>query len=85
MSTTQKNTGLLSGKVNLSRKELNTADADKAVHKIHTALSQGKIKRVTVDFPDTVHTAMKLKTVNTDVTIRDYILNLVAKDLGGAY
>jgi len=41
-----------------------------------------KIVRITVDVFKTMHKAIKMKAMNEDVTIREYIIRLVEKDLG---
>lgn len=41
-----------------------------------------KIVRITVDVFKPMHKAIKMKAMNEDVTIREYIIRLVEKDLG---
>jgi len=44
--------------------------------------SKEKIVRITVDVYKKMHKAIKMKAMNEDVTIREYIIKLVEKDLG---
>lgn len=60
-----------------------------AVQKIHDK-DDGKptppptepLVRITVDVFKSMHKAIKMRAMNNDVTIREYIIKLVEKDLG---
>jgi hypothetical protein len=45
-------------------------------------IEQERTKRVTLDIPITMHTAIKMKTFRESITIREYLLSLAANDLG---
>jgi hypothetical protein len=44
-------------------------------------VEQERTKRVTLDIPISMHTAIKMKTFRQSITIREYLLGLAAKDL----
>jgi hypothetical protein len=44
-------------------------------------VEQERTKRVTLDIPISLHTAIKMKTFRQSITIREYLLGLAAKDL----
>lgn len=39
------------------------------------------MKRVVVEMDEKLHKEIKIKCFNTDVTMKDYVLNLIKKDL----
>ena len=41
-----------------------------------------RMVRITVDTPRSMHVKLKIKAIEQDITIRDYIINLIKKDLG---
>lgn len=40
------------------------------------------ITRLSIDVPKDIHKKMKLKVIDTEQSIRDYVINLIKKDLG---
>ena len=68
----------LSPKVNLKKSEIDVEHTEKAVKEIHS--SKEDTKRVTVDMPTDLFKSMKMKILG-ERTARDYILDLVRKDL----
>ena len=41
-----------------------------------------RIVRITVDTPRSMHVKLKIKAIENDITIRDYIIGLIKADLG---
>jgi len=41
-----------------------------------------RMVRITVDTPKSMHMKLKIKAIENDITIRDYIIGLIKKDLG---
>jgi hypothetical protein len=68
----------LSPKVNLRKSEIDVEQTEKAVKEIHS--TKVDTKRVTVDMPTDLFKSMKMKIIG-ERTARDYILDLVRKDL----
>lgn len=52
----------------------------KAVAK--AAAKDGRTKRVTVDIPIPLHAAIKMKTFQEGISIKEYLLTLAERDLG---
>lgn len=55
--------------------------AEDTVYKIHPKVREATI-RTTVDFPDSIHRALKLKCIDTGETLREYLMRLVKQDTG---
>lgn len=73
-----KNTLGLSPKIEMKKSEINIDQTEKAVKEIHS--NKEDTKRVTVDMPTDLFKSMKMKIIG-ERTARDYILDLVRKDL----
>jgi hypothetical protein len=73
-----KNTLGLSPKIEMKKSEVNIDQTEKAVKEIHS--NKEDTKRVTVDMPTDLFKSMKMKIIG-ERTARDYILELVRKDL----
>jgi len=59
-----------------------TLDAEKAVESIHKKpQDKERVKRVTLDLPFSVYTAIRKKTIDEDQTLKDYFLRLAEKNL----
>lgn len=64
--------------------------APKAPRKSTTRTTKKKVEivepvevvRLSIDVPKAIHKKMKVKTVGLDTTIRNYVLNLIKKDMG---
>lgn len=41
-----------------------------------------RVIRITVDTPKAIHTKLKIRAMETEMTLRDYIVDLIRKDLG---
>ncbi len=41
-----------------------------------------RIVRITVDTPKSMHIKLKIKAIEEDITIRDYVIGLIKRDLG---
>jgi hypothetical protein len=41
-----------------------------------------RVIRITVDTPKEIHTKLKIRAMETETTLRDYIVDLIRKDLG---
>ena len=70
------------------KKEISTteADAKKVVQKVakaeaNTSRDERPI-RTTMDLPRYIHTAIKVKSATDQISLKDYIVSLVKKDLG---
>lgn len=73
-----KNTLGLSPKIELKKSEIDIEQTEKAVKEIHS--TREETKRVTIDMPTALFKSMKMKIIG-EKTARDYILDLVRKDL----
>lgn len=73
-----KNTLGLSPKIEMKKSEVNIEQTEKAVKEIHS--NKEDTKRVTVDMPTDLFKSMKMKIIG-ERTARDYILELVRRDL----
>ena len=69
--------------------ESNTAEV--ITNKIHAEIEKKAViiedevvpvKKTSFDFPVPLYKAMKRKLVDEEVSMRDYVINLIAKDLG---
>ena len=59
-------------------------DAEKAVQKIHsTKTEKERVKRVTIDLPFSVYTEIRKKTIDEDITLKDYFIGLAKNGLKG--
>ena len=54
------------------------------VPKVKKAISEKpeRMVRITVDTPKTMHVKLKIKAIEHDITIRDYVIGLIKDDLG---
>ena len=85
----------LAPKTALPKKEVNEAFIKGRVEEIHAESQKEndlKIKkisktkteknvRITVDLPESIHIALKTKTVQQRITIKKHLINLIKKDL----
>jgi len=55
-------------------------EEQKIIEQIHKTKS-GRTKRITIDVPTDQHARMKMRVFTLQTTIKDYVLNLVDKDL----
>ena len=53
--------------------------AVKSIHK--SSNSQERVKRVTIDFPVSLYKMIRSKTVEEEITLKDYFIGLSEKDL----
>ena len=59
-------------------------DAEKAVQKIHNAKPEKEwVKRVTIDLPFSVYAEIRKKTVDEDITLKDFFIGLAKNDFMG--
>jgi hypothetical protein len=71
---------LLPKKVVLKESEIDIKTTDKVVQKIHS--TQGKQTRLSIDLPEEMYTPLKVRQLTKGFkTTRDYILDLIEKDL----
>lgn len=71
---------LLPKKVALKESEVDVKTTDKVVQKIHS--TQGKLTRLSIDLPEEMYTPLKVRQLTKGFkTTRDYILDLIEKDL----
>lgn len=54
----------------------------KATSKAATPKKPEKMVRITVDTPKSMHVKLKIKAIEHDITIRDYVIDLIERDLG---
>lgn len=54
----------------------------KAPTKKSTIKQPERMVRITVDTPRSIHVKLKIKAIEQDITIRDYIIGLIKDDLG---
>lgn len=67
-------------RIELKKEPIDVAETEKAVSKIHS--TQGNTVRVSLDFPESLYTTVKKKVAEERKTLREYLLSLVAKDMG---
>ena len=69
----------------------NPNNIETAIQQIHEAPTNDKEKemaleeptrRTTIDIPESIHKQIKRNLVEKDTTMKDYVLDLVKKDLG---
>jgi predicted HicB family RNase H-like nuclease len=82
------NTGL-GKKVELKKKNLNLDKVEKVSEEIHTAKIAEKkeiekviLQKMTIEVPKELHKKIKVKVAQDGLKIKDYIIQLVQKDLG---
>ncbi|MBL4648778.1 MAG: hypothetical protein JKY03_03535 [Aureispira sp.] len=82
------NTGL-GKKVELKKKNLNLDRVEKVSEEIHTAKIAEKketkkviLQKMTIEVPKELHKKIKVKVAQDGLKIKDYIIQLVQKDLG---
>lgn len=56
--------------------------AAKTTSKAATPKKPEKMVRITVDTPKSMHVKLKIKAIEHDITIRDYVIDLIERDLG---
>ncbi|MEO1808721.1 MAG: hypothetical protein AAFU33_28210 [Bacteroidota bacterium] len=54
-----------------------------AVNSIHQSKPQERIKRITIDFPISTYKEIRAKTVEDEITLKEYFTRLVERDLEG--
>ena len=54
----------------------------KAVPKKKVEKKPERMVRITVDTPKSMHIKLKIKAIEEDITIRDYVIGLIKRDLG---
>lgn len=52
-----------------------------AVKSIHKPKPQERIKRITIDFPISTYKQIRAKTVEDEMTLKEYFIGLVEQDL----
>ncbi|WP_052600108.1 hypothetical protein [Aureispira sp. CCB-QB1] len=81
----------LGKKVELKKKDLNLDKVEKVSEKIHTDTPIEKkevekekviLQKMTIEVPKTLHKQIKVKVAQDGLKIKDYIIQLVQKDLG---
>jgi len=82
------NTGL-GKKVELKKKNLNLDKVEKVSEEIHTSETVEKkevkkvvLQKMTIEVPKELHKQIKVKVAQNGLKIKDYIIQLVEKDLG---
>lgn len=82
------NTGL-GKKVELKKKNLNLDKVEKVSEEIHTSKTVEKkevkkvvLQKMTIEVPKDLHKKIKVKVAQEGLKIKDYIIQLVEKDLG---
>lgn len=78
-STALKSAVQLAEKIQLKKSDKNIQTTEKAVKKMHSSTFGNK--RVTIDFPDELYVEMKMKSFKERITLREYILSLVQKNI----
>lgn len=81
------NTGL-GKKVELKKKNLNLDKVEKVSEEIHTSETVEKkevkkvvLQKMTIEVPKELHKQIKIKVAQNGLKIKDYIIQLVEKDL----
>lgn len=62
--------------------EKNATTKRKYTKKQSTPPKPERIVRITVDTPRSMHVKLKIKAIENDITIRDYVIGLIKADLG---
>lgn len=80
------NTGL-GKKVDLKKKGLDTQKVEQVSQKLHTSEEEPKeekvrIQKMTIEIPKDLHTKIKVKAAQEGKKMKQYIIELVEKDLG---
>lgn len=78
----------LGKKVELKKKNLNLDKVEKVSEKIHTSkvvekkeVEKVALQKMTIEIPKTLHKQIKVKVAQDGLKIKDYIIQLVQKDL----
>lgn len=78
----------LGKKVELKKKNLNLDKVEKVSEKIHTSevvekkeVEKVPLQKMTIEIPKTLHKQIKVKVAQDGLKIKDYIIQLVQKDL----
>lgn len=59
-------------------------DTEKAVQSIHSNKQQKeRVKRITIDLPFSLYVDIRKKTIEEEMTLKDYFIGLVEEDLNG--
>lgn len=82
-----KETMKLAPKLNLKKIEPDIQATEQIVEKLHREpeveqIATHDMKRITLDVPIDLYKGMKMKVFDNGITLKRYILDLVAKDLG---
>ncbi len=84
-----KETMKLAPRVELKKNEPDLQATEQIVEKLHRELTPEPeqvatvdMKRITLDVPIDLYKGMKMKVFDNGITLKRYILSLVAKDLG---
>jgi predicted DNA binding CopG/RHH family protein len=79
----------LGKKVELKKKNLNLDKVEKVSEEIHTSKTVEKkevkkvvLQKMTIEVPKDLHKKIKVKVAQEGLKIKDYIIQLVEKDLG---
>jgi len=80
----------LGKKIELKKKNLNLDKVDKVTEEIHQPKVENEkkeekeviLQKMTLEVPKELHKKIKIKVANEGTKIKDYIIQLVEKDLG---
>ena len=67
------------GRRNIKKALPDTKKAETVVKKVHN--ESGETIRTTLDLPKYIHKALKVATAQKEMTLKDYLVSLVKKDL----
>ncbi|MBR9919546.1 MAG: hypothetical protein GYB31_01825 [Bacteroidetes bacterium] len=58
------------------------ADPEKAIESIHNkSPEKEKVKRITIDLPFSLYVDIRKKTIEEEMTLKDYFVNISNKDI----
>ena len=66
-------------KVKKAEPKLNTENAIESIHQKEP--QKEKVKRITIDFPFSLYVDIRKKTVEEEITLKDYFVALATKDI----
>jgi predicted HicB family RNase H-like nuclease len=72
---------LARGRRNIKKPITSTEEAEKVIKKVHSPKKEEETIRTTLDLPKYIHKAIKLKAAEEEISLKDYIINLVKVDL----
>lgn len=72
----------LSPKKPIKRTSTPSEKTETAVKSIHQPKPQERIKRITIDFPISTYKQIRAKTIEEEMTLKEYFIGLVERDLG---